>query len=284
MDIMTVFVHYPVGDLPHETPSSDHYYYYDNITDYDDISPMGDDLSADDYFNPEDELTSIDNGQIFKFARHFASEFAKNTVDGDIAASTAAYEAMVDTVMMDYNTANKNFTGNFQALCNSSDPSSGAPAGCAMIVVEFYSGFDYSINDFYYQFRDSSCTSSIVHPQAVAKINITQPERLTQVFYNCYMRPWDAFFQAAGLASANTQLYMGFAFTLYLFLVVKCLNYSRLPVHIKKGTTELVRIEQQKLTKPKQLKSPGKKAEAESDKVLKYRKQLRQMARVLKVS
>jgi hypothetical protein len=40
MDIMTGFVHYPVGDLPHETPSSDHNYYYDNITDYDDISPM----------------------------------------------------------------------------------------------------------------------------------------------------------------------------------------------------------------------------------------------------
>ena len=38
------------------------------------------------------------------------------------------------------------------------------------------------------------------------------------------MTPWEAFFQAAGLASANAQLYMGIVITVLLTIIVQLLS------------------------------------------------------------
>ena len=38
------------------------------------------------------------------------------------------------------------------------------------------------------------------------------------------MTPWQAFFQAAGLASANSQLYMGIALTALITMIVQMLT------------------------------------------------------------
>lgn len=46
------------------------------------------------------------------------------------------------------------------------------------------------------------------------------PTKLIQSYYSCIMKIWDAFFAATGLASSNTQLYIGLGLLAYMYLLV----------------------------------------------------------------
>lgn len=46
------------------------------------------------------------------------------------------------------------------------------------------------------------------------------PTKLIQSYYTCVLRIWDSIYAATGLAASNTQLYLGVAIAVYMFLLV----------------------------------------------------------------
>ncbi len=46
------------------------------------------------------------------------------------------------------------------------------------------------------------------------------PTLLIETYYTCVLSKWNSFYQAAGLANSNVQLYLAVAFMVYMYLLV----------------------------------------------------------------
>ena len=56
--------------------------------------------------------------------------------------------------------------------------------------------------------------------KAIEHISSVPPTKLVQSYYSCVMSEWQAFYAASGLSASNTQLYVGVAMIVYMYLSV----------------------------------------------------------------
>ena len=57
--------------------------------------------------------------------------------------------------------------------------------GCAMLVVNFKSAYDLSVNQYYYQVNTGACNDSYVELSALKVIETSYPETLVEVWNEC---------------------------------------------------------------------------------------------------
>ena len=58
--------------------------------------------------------------------------------------------------------------------------------------------------------------------EAMQHVAEVPPTKLVQSYYSCVLSEWESAYNASGLAASNTQLYIGIAFLVYVYLSVLC--------------------------------------------------------------
>ena len=73
-------------------------------------------------------------------------------------------------------------------------------------------GFEFYINEYSFQMYAGACRNSLYQPSAMAKFAKNPPVPLVERYYQCVMKPYDAFFNALGLSLGNAEVYCAAAF------------------------------------------------------------------------
>jgi len=190
-----------------------------------------------DDFSPTNPI-NYDNGKIFEIGFLVAQKLNQtgnndvaycqtsppfNCSNGDVFLSNAAYEALLDTL----GSPNSNFTTNFDSLCSANAEIGSVSAGCALLAFEVNGGQNRDISDYYFQPASAKGTvafaNTLYSAQAFQAMQ-TPPTSLTQIFYQCVMTQNDAVTYATALAKSNAEIYMGILLTIWMTVLVFCLN------------------------------------------------------------
>lgn len=62
---------------------------------------------------------------------------------------------------------------------------------------------------------------------ALKSMILTPPVQLIQSYFTCVLDPWNAFYQAVGLANSNTQVYVSLFMLFYMYVVMYFYNRFR---------------------------------------------------------
>lgn len=166
-------------------------------------------------------LTAMDNGNIFSFAKMAATK-RKSSSDGDTFVPVHGYRAMISTLLWKTQ-GNRTFDDDFRLIC---DESLGVIGGCAMFSVQFNGAEDRSISIFNYQPGTTpSYNNSMYYPSVFEFIVKNPPVQLIENYYDCVYSPFKAFYLSAGVTASNTTLAVGVFMVLHMYSTVFFYRY-----------------------------------------------------------
>jgi len=123
---------------------------------------------------------------------------------------------MIDT-LVGYAGPKYTYASDFNTLCK--EPN--APGGCAMMAFEVYGGDNREISKFAYQPGIvPAFFNTFYNAKTMFLLAKNPPTQLIETYYTCVLSQWQSFYQAAGLANSNVQLYLSVAFMVYMYIVV----------------------------------------------------------------
>eukprot|EP01034_Spumella_vulgaris_P022688 gene22688-28837_t len=173
---------------------------------------------SNDDFAPQVQ-ENIDNGKIFAFGKDAALSLVQK---GDVYMTAKAYPALISTIVGESDKGST-FRKDFNGLCKGSVSSTGVnvPGGCAMMAFEVFGGDNRQISTYAFQPGISPAFYNTFYDvKTMFKLSKTPPTVLIETYYSCVNDQWNSFYNAAGLANSNVQLYLTVAFMVYMYLIV----------------------------------------------------------------
>jgi hypothetical protein len=191
-----------------------------NEADFADYYSPGDDyymgVSADDFTPVVQE--NVDNGKIFAFGKDAAMKLHAST-NGDLYVVTKSYKAMIDTIVGEAGPGSS-FKKDF-ALLGKGTADTPVPGGMAMLAFEVYGGDNREVSTYAFQPGITPAFyNTFYNARTMFLLSKYPPTLLVETYYTCVLSQWMSFYQAAGLANSNVQLYLTVAFMAYMYMLV----------------------------------------------------------------
>jgi hypothetical protein len=141
----------------------------------------------------------------------------------DLFQVAKSYPALISTIVGEAGKGSS-FRRDFTSLCrgaNSSTSGVTVPGGCAMMAFEVFGGDNREVSTYAFQPGITPAfANTFYNAKTMFLLAKNPPTLLIETYFTCVLSQWNSFYNAAGLANSNVQLYLTVAFMVYMYLVV----------------------------------------------------------------
>ena len=114
--------------------------------------------------------------------------------------------------------------------------------------VNFFGDDDRTLSQYEYQTKKNMAFENTLYiDDAIKRVAEIPPTKLIQSYYSCVKSRWQAVYEAGGLAFSNTQLYIGIAILVYMYVSV--LYFRRIQQNEEKVRWKIAKLKEEELKK-----------------------------------